>query len=261
MKNLLIIVLTVTGFVSSAMAESTFTCTGQDLTAHLTIGEARVKNGSYNECNGGVGDDMTDCHTRNYQIVVRDAVISLNIKEDTLESKMVLIADQDAVSGSDVLIYKGMAIQMTIGGKNTNPIVNLKFMAKGQHGNPVVVGDDSLSCKNGSADSQSKGVDMEQPVYKILREQEWQEFQSQGCFNGSKDDLRDGFIHLSKADQVERVIKKYFSTEHPIYIVKFENVDFLKRLVWELASNGDLYPHLYNASLSIDEVASFEVRN
>ncbi len=113
---------------------------------------------------------------------------------------------------------------------------------------------------NGFADDYDKEVNMEQPVYKILREHEWKEFQSQGYFNGSKDDLKDGFIHLSPADQVERIIKKYFSDDHPIYIVKFDNIDFLKRLVWEPASSGDLYPHLYNASLSIDEIDSFEVR-
>jgi uncharacterized protein (DUF952 family) len=99
-----------------------------------------------------------------------------------------------------------------------------------------------------------------QPVYKILREHEWREFQFLGSFSGSKDDLRDGFIHLSPADQVERIIKKYFATDPPIYIVKFNNVDFLKRLVWEPASNGDLYPHLYNTALSLDEIDSVELR-
>lgn len=110
------------------------------------------------------------------------------------------------------------------------------------------------------ADDHDKVVDMKQAVYKILRAHEWREFQSQRHFSGSKDDLKDGFIHLSPADQVERIIKKYFSADRPIYIVKFDNIDFLKRLVWEPASNGDMYPHLYNSSLSIDEMNSFEVR-
>ena len=112
----------------------------------------------------------------------------------------------------------------------------------------------------GSAFAQAKEVDMVQPVYKILRENEWQEFQAQGTFAGSKDDQRDGFIHLSTAEQTKRVIEKYYANVHPLYIVKFSNDDFLKKLVWEPASNNDLYPHLYDTPLSIDEMDSFEVK-
>jgi uncharacterized protein (DUF952 family) len=98
------------------------------------------------------------------------------------------------------------------------------------------------------------------PAYKVMRQQEWNQFRSQGYFWGSTDDLKDGFIHLSPANQVERIIKKYFSTDHPVYIVRFDSLDFLNRLVWEPASNGELYPHLYRTPLSIHEMHSFEVR-
>lgn len=43
--------------------------------------------------------------------------------------------------------------------------------------------------------------------------------------------------------------------------MKFSNANFLKRLVWEPASSGDLYPHLYNGSLDIKDIESFELRD
>lgn len=95
-------------------------------------------------------------------------------------------------------------------------------------------------------------------VYKILREKEWKEFNAQGFYAGNSDDQRDGFIHLSPANQVQRIITKYYSNERTIYVVKFDNSDFLDTLVWEEAGSGGLYPHLYHAPLKIEAVASFE---
>ena len=101
---------------------------------------------------------------------------------------------------------------------------------------------------------------MSEPVYKILRKSEWKAFQDEGVFLGSEADVRDGFIHLSKADQLDRVIKKYFNNIVPLYIVKFKEKAFLKKLKWEKASNGDLYPHYYGF-LSIQDVNGFEEKN
>jgi uncharacterized protein (DUF952 family) len=100
---------------------------------------------------------------------------------------------------------------------------------------------------------------MDEPVYKILRAQEWKDFSTNGYFAGSKVDLRDGFIHLSPANQVQRIINKYFSDESLIFVVKFSDPSFLKKLIWKPASSGDLYPHLYNASLLTKDIESYEV--
>ena len=97
------------------------------------------------------------------------------------------------------------------------------------------------------------------PVYKILREQVWIDFQTKGSFHGSESDLKDGFIHLSTNNQVKRIINKYFSTERTIYVVKFIRTEFLNKLLWEPASNGDLYPHLYSVPLYFNEMDSFKV--
>lgn len=102
-------------------------------------------------------------------------------------------------------------------------------------------------------------IDKNRPVYKVLRHSEWQIFQSTGQFAGSEHDQRDGFIHLSPQSQVERIIKKYFSDSRPIYVVKFSAPNFLKNLTWEPASSGELYPHLYDAVLLLDQMDSYHV--
>ena len=48
-------------------------------------------------------------------------------------------------------------------------------------------------------------------VYKILRAQEWATFEREQVFAGSPDDVRDGFVHLSTADQVAGTAAKYFA--------------------------------------------------
>lgn len=94
-------------------------------------------------------------------------------------------------------------------------------------------------------------------VYKVFTEVEWKLFQKTGQFSGSEDDLRDGFIHLSRKNQVKNVIKKYFSRKAPVYVATFSNPGLLKRIKWETSSSNDVYPHLYDADLLLSEVSNY----
>lgn len=107
-----------------------------------------------------------------------------------------------------------------------------------------------------SVQAERKSVE---PVYKIMRAGEWSFFSNEGRFDGSEADLKDGFIHLSKKDQLKRVIDKYFSDSRPIYVAKFSKPSFLQQLVWEEASSGGLYPHLYDSALHFVDVDSYQV--
>ena len=51
------------------------------------------------------------------------------------------------------------------------------------------------------------------PVIKLLRAAEWAQFQADGVFAGSPDDLRDGFIHLSTPEQAPGTAAKWFAGE------------------------------------------------
>ena len=86
---------------------------------------------------------------------------------------------------------------------------------------------------------------MNSVIYKILRLNEWASFQLQGSFEGSPDDRRDGFIHLSARDQVFGTVKKHFSGAHDLYLLTVDAVPLGEALKWEASRNGMLFPHLY----------------
>lgn len=90
-------------------------------------------------------------------------------------------------------------------------------------------------------------------VYKLLRAAEWTAFDEAGSFAGSPDDLRDGFVHLSTAEQLPGTFARYFATEADAIVAVF-NADALgSALRWEPSRGGALFPHLYRG-LRHDEI-------
>ena len=86
---------------------------------------------------------------------------------------------------------------------------------------------------------------MKKHVYKICSISEWLKFKKKKKFYGSKKDLLDGYIHLSKKDQIKKTLKKYFLNKHNLILLEFE-LSKLKDIKMEKSSNGKLYPHLYS---------------
>jgi uncharacterized protein (DUF952 family) len=94
-------------------------------------------------------------------------------------------------------------------------------------------------------------------VYKVFAESEWKAFQKTGQFNGSADDLRDGFIHLSTKEQLTDVIERFFPDQRPLYIAEFSDPEFIQRLKWEASGSKQVYPHLYDFALLSSEISAF----
>jgi uncharacterized protein (DUF952 family) len=82
-------------------------------------------------------------------------------------------------------------------------------------------------------------------VYKIVSEQDWAEAMARGRFDGSADDIRDGFIHLSAEDQWAETARKWFAGRDGLVLVAFEAEDLGPALKWEPSRGGALFPHLY----------------
>ncbi len=89
-------------------------------------------------------------------------------------------------------------------------------------------------------------------VYKLLRAAEWAAFEASGSFAGSPDDVRDGYIHLSAAEQVEGTRAKYFAGEATV-LLALDAAALGDALRWEPSRGGALFPHLYRA-LALAEV-------
>ena len=89
-------------------------------------------------------------------------------------------------------------------------------------------------------------------VYKICTKNELDNFREIKLWQGTKKDIEDGFIHFSNIDQVEKTLKKYYSDQKNLVLLKIKT-NKLEKLVWEDIGNGEKFPHLYS-TLSIDNV-------
>ena len=88
---------------------------------------------------------------------------------------------------------------------------------------------------------------MSDPVLiKLFRPEEWEQFEREGLFHGSPDDLRDGFIHLSTAQQAPATQERHFAGVQGVIAAAVVLDDTLKaHLRWEAAKSGERFPHLY----------------
>ena len=82
-------------------------------------------------------------------------------------------------------------------------------------------------------------------VYKILPRAEWIAAQDAGSFAGSAIDLRDGYIHLSTADQAAETARLHFAGQDSLVLLKLDPDVLADRLRWEPSRGGQLFPHLY----------------
>ena len=82
-------------------------------------------------------------------------------------------------------------------------------------------------------------------VYKVLPASDWAAACVHGAYSGSRDDMRDGFIHLSAAHQLSGTLAKYFRDQKDLVLVAFAASDLGPELKHEASRGGDLFPHLY----------------
>lgn len=93
-------------------------------------------------------------------------------------------------------------------------------------------------------------------IYKVLRLPEWEALGEAEQFAGSPDDLRDGFIHFSTADQLRGTVERHFGAEDYLVLLAVDADALGPALKWEASRDGALFPHLYGA-LPISAVLRF----
>jgi uncharacterized protein (DUF952 family) len=82
-------------------------------------------------------------------------------------------------------------------------------------------------------------------IYKIFRAPEWEAFQAAGHTLGAPIDLRDGYVHLSTAAQVQETAAKHFAGESGLVLLAADETRLVPELKWEPSRGGALFPHLY----------------
>jgi uncharacterized protein (DUF952 family) len=95
-------------------------------------------------------------------------------------------------------------------------------------------------------------------IYKICSKSELEDAKNKGQFIGSKKDLEDSFIHFSGEEQVKETLKKYYLNQKDLILLKVETLK-LDNLIWEQASDGNMFPHLYSSLDLSNVVEEFEI--
>lgn len=91
------------------------------------------------------------------------------------------------------------------------------------------------------------------PIIKLLRADEWAQFQETRVFAGSADDLRDGYIHISTPEQAPSTLAKWFAGHVGVMALTLDADVLGAALKWEESRGRQLFPHLYRP-LRLDEV-------
>ena len=95
-------------------------------------------------------------------------------------------------------------------------------------------------------------------IYKICTKSELLDAKNKNQFKGSKNDLKDGYIHFSGEEQVKGTLKKFYSNQKDLFLLKVDTSK-LEQLIWEQASDGNMFPHLYSPLDLSNVVDEFKV--
>ena len=95
----------------------------------------------------------------------------------------------------------------------------------------------------------------QQIIFHMAHEADWQAAQSSGLYQGSPDDLRDGFIHFSTAQQVAGSAAKHRAGQADLLLIAVDVTSLGPDLRWEGKSTDNLFPHLYRP-LRVNEAQS-----
>ena len=95
-------------------------------------------------------------------------------------------------------------------------------------------------------------------IYKIINIEELQKAKLSGSYSGSSKDIQDGYIHFSEEKQIESTLKKYYTDQKNLILLKVETLN-LDHLIWEQVSDGNMFPHLYSKLDLSNIVDEFEI--
>lgn len=85
-----------------------------------------------------------------------------------------------------------------------------------------------------------------QTLYKVCPRSSWSEALKVGVLPLSRDDARDGYVHLSAAHQVRGTLDRHFARQPELVLLALLPARFPEgALRWEASRNAELFPHLY----------------
>jgi len=97
-------------------------------------------------------------------------------------------------------------------------------------------------------------------IYHMCRFDEWQMALSVGVYPGSSQDIADGFMHFSNAEQIKDSAAKHRAGQNNLVLLTVDTDVLGNGLKWEPSRGGALFPHLYGPLL-VDQVMRTDALN
>jgi len=95
-------------------------------------------------------------------------------------------------------------------------------------------------------------------IYHIVLPEVWAAFDSDLYEAPSL--ASEGFIHCSFAEQLDRVIDRYYSGNKKIVILEIDPELLMSRMIKEPSTNNEIYPHIYGP-INRDAIVSVKQRD
>ncbi|GMR67849.1 MULTISPECIES: DUF952 domain-containing protein [Bacillus] len=89
-------------------------------------------------------------------------------------------------------------------------------------------------------------------ITKLITKRNWEIAKTTGEIN-EKSLIEEGFIHCSYLEQALNVAQKHFMHEEDVLLLTIDRSLVKAEIKYELASNGQEYPHVYGA-INIDAI-------
>ena len=93
-------------------------------------------------------------------------------------------------------------------------------------------------------------------IYKILTPEEWDAFKATGHYDGSPADKADGFIHFSRANQLQGTLAGHYGHAERVILLEVSTSGLIEALKWEESRGGELFPHLYS-TFALEDVKQY----
>ncbi len=92
-------------------------------------------------------------------------------------------------------------------------------------------------------------------IFHMCKRQDWQAAAASGRYLGSGDDLADGFMHFSNAEQLAESAARHRAGVADLLLICVDAASLGDALKWEPSRGDQLFPHLYGP-LDVSKVIS-----
>lgn len=81
-------------------------------------------------------------------------------------------------------------------------------------------------------------------IYHIVLPEVWERFRNEKFYEAES--LRvENFIHCSFAEQLQKVLERYYKDAPEVLILEIETEKLTAKLLNEISTGGEIYPHIY----------------